>query len=96
MLLRPLRRHARNGIEIIQVHQAGCGLVVIATHEMISQGAGAIDYLVRIGAVAHDVPQIKDEIMGGSRRQTSLQGLKVAVNVAEKKYLHISPANWRL
>ena len=66
-------------------------LVVIAAHKNLTQFASLRGHLVRTCAVANDVAQIHDEI--GRRRdfKAGLQGLKIAVDVAEQKYAQKSP-----
>ena len=57
LLARPLRRHLRYGIEILQVGQARDGLVVIAANDNRGKRFHALGNFVRIGPVIDDVTQ---------------------------------------
>ncbi len=66
----PLRRQGSYGIEVLEVHEAADGFIVVATDEGLPQCAGTVDDFVRAGAVADDVAQIDHQVVGGSCRQT--------------------------
>ena len=77
---------AAMGIEIIQLEQAGRGLVVIAADKNLSQLARALDHFVGRGSVADDVAQVGHEIVRRSCRQAGFQRFEVGVNVAKQQY----------
>jgi len=77
-----------DGVEVLEVHEAADSFVVIAADEDLSESLRAGDDFVRVATVPDRVPEIDDEVVGGSRGQTGVQRFEVAVNVAEKKDTH--------
>jgi hypothetical protein len=64
---------------------------MISPHKMLTQVAGAFDYLVGVGAVTNDVAEIYDQVKGRSCRQAALQRFEIAMDVAQQEYAHDSP-----
>src|ERR1700686_5153345 len=85
---RPERRKTGDGVEVLEVHEAADSFVMIAADEDLSESLRAGNDFVGIAAVANRVPEINDEVVGGSGGQTGVQRFEVAVNVAEKKDTH--------
>jgi len=79
----PLCCQGGNGIEILEVHEAADGFVVVATDESRPQGAGTFHHLVGTGAVADEIAQVHDDVVGGGRSQTSFQRFEIAMNIAD-------------
>ncbi|HEX9607671.1 MAG TPA: hypothetical protein VF962_10600, partial [Gemmatimonadaceae bacterium] len=77
-----------DGVEVLEVHEAADGFVVIAADKDLSESLRAGNDFVRVAAVPDRVPEIDDEVIGGSGGQTGVQRFEVAVNVAEKKDTH--------
>ena len=75
-----------HSIEVVQVEQAGCGLIVIAADKDRSQAAGALDDFVGARAVTDDVAEVCDEIERRSCGEAGLQRFEVGVNVAKQQY----------
>src|ERR1700726_1475797 len=84
----PESGEARDGVEVLKVHEAADSFVVIAADEDPSESLRARNDFVGVAAVANRVPEINDEVIGGSGGQTGVQRFEVAVNVAEKKDTH--------
>src|ERR1700689_3587854 len=80
-----------HGIEIVEIHDAGSGLVMIAAHESFSQLPGTLSHVVGTGAVAHNVPKIYHYIKRRRRRERSVKRFEIGVDVAEQQYAHESP-----
>jgi hypothetical protein len=78
----PKRSEAGDGIEVLEVHEAADGLVVIAADEDASQGLRFGDDLVGIAAVADRIAKIGDEVVGGRSGETGVERFEIAVNVA--------------
>src|SRR5947209_11482762 len=64
---------------------------MVAAYEDFPEIARADDDLIGARAIADDIPKIHDEIERGDRGQAGLQSFKVGVDVAKKKYAHVSP-----
>src|SRR6202158_5499313 len=88
LVARPERGEAGDGVEVLKVHEAADGFVVIATDEHASQSLRFGNDFVRIAAVADRVSEIDDEVVSRSGSQTGVQRFEVAVNVAKKKDTH--------
>ena len=86
-----MRGGGGHGIEIVKVHDSGCGFVVIAAHENFSQLARAVGHFIRAGAVADDVAEIHDHVERRRGRESGVESFEIGVNVAEKQYAHESP-----
>jgi hypothetical protein len=56
---------------------------MIAADENFAELAGAGDDLVGIAAIADRVSEVDDEIVRGSGREAGVEGLEVAVDIAE-------------
>ena len=78
----PQRRQSGDGIEVSQVHRPTDCLVVVAAHEDVAQGAGALDDLVGAGAVSDYVPEVDYHVVRRGRRQTRFESFQVAMNIA--------------
>src|SRR4030088_1527621 len=88
LVSRPERGEAGDGVEVLEIHEAADGFVVIAADENASQRLRFGNDFVRIAAVADRVSEIDDEVVSRSGSQTGVQRFEVAVNVAEKKDTH--------
>src|ERR1700681_1392639 len=84
----PESGEASDGVEVLEVHEAADGFVVIAADEHASESLHFGYDFVRVAAVANGISKIDDEVVGGSGGQTGVQRFEVAVNVAEKKDAH--------
>src|SRR5580692_999737 len=80
-----------HGVEVVEVHQAGGGFVVVATDKNFSQFARAVGDFVGAGAVAHYVAQVGDDIERRGRGQTGFERFEVGVNVANQQNAQGSP-----
>src|SRR5579862_1056006 len=87
----PDRSRRSHGIEVVEVHEAGGGLVVISANENLSQLPRTLCDLVRTGAVADNVPEVHHRVKRRSGRDTCIQSFQIGVNVAEDQYAHGSP-----
>src|ERR1700682_4954452 len=85
LVARPERGEAGDGVEVLKVHEAADGFVVIASDEHASQSLRFGNDFVRIAAVADRVSEIDDEVVSRSGGQTGVQRFEVGVNVAKKK-----------
>ena len=79
---------AGDGVELVEVHEAANGFVVIAANESASQSLRLGDDFVGISSVADRIAKVDDEVMGRSGGQTGVQRLEIAVNVAKKEDTH--------
>jgi hypothetical protein len=77
-----------DGVEVLEVHKAADGFVVIAADKDLSESLRAGNDFVRVATVPDRVPEVDDEVIGGSGGQTGVQRFEVTVNVAEKKDAH--------
>jgi hypothetical protein len=80
-----------NWIKISQIRQPCDRPVVVSAYKNVSQLARPLNDFIRTGAIADDVAQIDDQVMGWGRIEASLQGFEIRVNVAEQKNAHMSP-----
>jgi len=88
LVARPESGEAGDGVEVVEIHEAADGFVMIAADEHASQSLRFANDFVRIAAVADRVSEIDDEVVSWSGGQTGVQRFEVAVNVAEKKDTH--------
>ena len=88
LVARPERSQSGDGVEVVEVHEAADGSVMIAADEDASQRLHLGNDFVGIAAVADRVSEIDDKVVGGSGGQTSVQRFEVTVNIAEKKDAH--------
>jgi hypothetical protein len=88
LIARPESSEAGDRVEVVEVHEAADGSVVIAADEDASERLCFGNDFIGIAAVADGVSEIDDEVVGGSGGQTSVQRFEVAVNIAEKKDAH--------
>lgn len=63
---------------------------MIATDDNAAQAPDHINNLIRIGAIAHDIPEIPNDVMLGRSGKHSLECLEVRVNVGDDKGAHVS------
>ncbi len=80
-----------HGVEIFQVHDAGCGFVVIPADEDAAEFPGAFAHFIGAGAVTDDVAQIDDEIERRSGGEAGIESFQVGVDVTQQQYAHRSP-----
>ena len=91
----PERGHSSNRVEGVNIFQACDHFVMIATDEHSSEFAYARSDFVWTRAVADDVPEIHDAIVGRSSGEARLQCFQVAMDVAEEEYAQWTP-EWGL
>src|ERR1035437_151230 len=100
LVARPERSESGDGVEVVEVHKAADGSVVIAADEDVSQRLCFGNDFVGIAAVADGVSEIDDKVVGGSGSQTGVQRFEVTVNIAENKDAHgkgrIIASLWRI
>src|SRR5580698_2297783 len=80
-----------HGIEVVEFHNSGGGLVVIAADKSFPQFARTFGHLVGARAIADDVAEVHNHVERWSRGQAGVEGLEVGVNVAKNQYAHGSP-----
>ena len=86
LVLCPERGGGGQRVEILQLQQAGGGLVMIAPNKNFPQAAGSIGHFVRRSAVADNIAKIHDGIVRRSGREAGLQRFEIGVNVAKQEY----------
>jgi hypothetical protein len=91
MIVCPGRRRRGHGIEVVKIHQPGCGLIVIAANKDFSQRARTIGNFIGTGSVADYISEICHQIEGRGRHETGFQGFEVGVNVANQQDAQGSP-----
>ena len=79
---------ARSGhrVEIVYIHDAGGGFVMIAPHEDFPQVTATGSHVIGTGSVAHDVPQVHDHVERRSGGEGGFEGFEIRVDVAYQQY----------
>ena len=75
-------RDGGDGVEVLRVHEATNGFVVIATHKQVAQRSGLRNDFIGACAVTNNIAQIHDNIVSGSGGQTSFESFEIGVNIA--------------
>src|SRR5215472_12592753 len=88
LLTGPERRQSGNRIEVIQLSDAGTGLVVISANEDGSQAACPLRHLVWIGSVADDIAEIENAVVRRCGLQAGFERLEVGVDIGDDKNTH--------
>ncbi len=88
-LLRPERGAGRHRVEVLQAHQAGAGLVVIAAHKDFAQSACPLAHFVGIGAVADQVAQVEHAVVLRHGLETGFERFQVGMNVRDDQDSHV-------
>ena len=91
LVSRPKSGQPGEWIEILKVHQSAGRLIVIPAHEILAQTARALNHFIGAGAVAHDVTQIHNGVIGTSGTETSLECVQIAVDVTQNQNPHMAP-----
>src|SRR3954471_1394936 len=82
-LLRPKRRESGDRIEGLNAGDAGAGFIVIAADELPTELAGGVGDFVRAAAIADDIAQVDDRVIGRRSLNAGFHALQVGMDVAD-------------
>jgi hypothetical protein len=86
---RPFNRSARHGIEIPEIGNTACGLVVIAANDGAYKRANTLDHFIRVGAVADYISETYRALpTSGAGLEHRFERGRVRVHVAEYQQAH--------